>query len=157
MKFATFASSLTGLLVVLTIAVPVSPNFPAGPALAVPPASPNPQCLLLTYTPGVVAEAFPASVRLWQQINHMAPTGHTWYEADGRGPGARRGKGFWTRAAGDSIDIVAWHHAPILRLPMTGATRRGRGGWPGHASLFAALVDRGFTVRAAEQPCPQNW
>jgi hypothetical protein len=157
MQFATFASLFAGLLVVLTVVVPISTNFPTGAPLAVSLGSPNPQCLLLAYGPGVVAGAFPSSVRLRQQIKHLSPAGRVWYESDSRGPGVRRGEGFWARAAADSIDIVAWHHAPILRLPITGAMRRGRGGWPGHASLFAALVDRGFTVLAAEKFCPQNW
>lgn len=142
---ALFAS--LAMVVALVLPVPYGPRpIPGDPAALL---SRAPLCLRLRYDAAGNGD-FPSEVRL-----RRAARFRTYFAADG-GPELFRLYGYasWRPAGHDSIDI-AWHHSPVLRIPIWGDSLVGRGQWAGVQPLSFLFDLRQFRVVARPFPCSE--
>lgn len=158
MRMGVLVSFLSMLFLIVLFEIPFAGTFPHRPGGETPRAGSAPRCLRLAYGPGVDSGWMPTAVRLhakrYRVYDALAPA---WFEADGKRGSAVRRLVTWRPAGPDSIDVV-WHHSPVLRIPVRGASRVGRGGWSEHASIFSLVANQDFAVRAREFPCAsQEW
>jgi len=151
MRFGLVFSTLASLLTVVAIGIPI-PFGPRGvPGGTGPLAGSAPRCLSLRYEQQPEAAWLPSMVRLRSGAARIGGPG--WFAADG-GPTPGLHTIAWWRAAGpDSMDI-AWHHSPLLRLPVRGdSVMVGRVEPAGVAPLVQVLALHVGTVIAREMPC----
>jgi hypothetical protein len=141
------AAILAALLAVLGLTIPVPGGFARLPGGEPPARGAAPRCLALSYEPPGGWEWLPDTLRIVSEVLFRNAADGAWYRAD------EESRWGWRPAGRDSIDLAA-HHSPVLRLPVRGDTLAGRGGWPGHPSLYQALTRREFAVVAVEVPCP---
>ena len=165
MRVGLFVALLGALFAVLAITVPVAGDFPPLSSAGVASAPPATRCLSLAYEPATGGRWLPATLRLTSDTAALfdRPPRARAYRAEGGpedGPGSF-GYRFaaWRPAGSDSVDI-AWHHSPIIRLPVRrgahGDTLVGRAGAWSYPSLYDAVVRReSLSVRAVEHGCPR--
>jgi hypothetical protein len=154
LAFVATTAAVSGFLIPVrgTFAPPVAVTLPNNtPVIA--------RCFSLDYAPQFMGRWMPAFVRLDpERLRLFDRGGAKGFQAEGwPGHGLYEFAG-WRSADSDPIDI-AWHHSPILRLPLPprriGQTLVGRGGAWSYLSLYDAIVDDGrFTVQATEIVCP---
>jgi len=150
MRLGLYFALLASLLAVLALAVPVpyGPRpIPGDPGTLL---AQTPFCLHVRYDSGGPSD-LPSELRL----RRARGFGRGMFAADG-GPQSFRRYNYanWRPAGHDSVDI-AWHHSPILRIPVSGDSLIGRGQWAGAAPLFDQLDLRDFRVVARRFPCSE--
>jgi hypothetical protein len=148
-SFVAVAATLLGVVVVVSLNIPVRGNFAVlrggrAPAPAMPP-----RCVELAYR-GRDYAWMPASLRLTGEMASASSPSGPLYRATTESGASWH----WHPAGPDSID-VAGHHTPVIRIPARGERVTGRVGWYGYGSIWDALTARpGWQVVATEIRCP---
>ena len=151
MHLGYFVASYCGILVVLALAMPMPKRFPVPAGGKDPVIGSAARCFRLVYSQQP-SEDLPAHVRLESTIINrweLPVPDSIWYRLAAEP--SRTATGWWHVAGPDSVDFVAWHHAPLLRIPVRGG--RGHGIFHGPMSLFVAMIEPAIPVHAIPETC----
>jgi len=154
MKLGYFVTFYGGILIVLGLAMPMPNGFHVPIGGRDPVGGSPPRCFALIYSQPP-SEDFPAHVRLESAIMHrwsLPVPDSIWYRLDAEP--SRATSGWWRLAGPDSVDFVAWDHAPLFRIPARGG--QGHGIYRGAPSLFVAMIEPPIPVHAFSVPCGES-
>ncbi len=151
MKLGYFVTSYGGILIVLGLALPMPEGFHVPSGGKDPVGGSAPRCFALIYSEPP-SEDFPAHVRLESAIMHkwnLQVPASIRYRLDAEPSHAA--SGWWHLAGPDSVDFVAWDHAPFFRIPVRGG--QGHGVYRDAPSLFVAMIEPRIPVHAIPERC----
>ena len=149
MRPLTVVAILSGLVAVLSLALPVPGEYLPSP------------------TTGVVLDSFPDCWRIVEGdvdgLSASGPVVHLLREPliPGRSSGwyatgHEYELGGWRPAAGDSFDLAAYYHGARLRFALTADTTWGMVYWSSYPNLFDAMLSQGGRIRGVAVPCPES-
>jgi hypothetical protein len=150
----SFVATYAALLVVLALVLPVPVNRERRDGGPPPAPESEPRCFILGYTRSGLETLLPLRARLEARLLFGGDTTIARglvYRLITVGEAPYYRIGWWQTAGPDSVDLLAWHHAPRLRVPVAGG--RGRGIWPRIPSLFVAAIEPDFPVHATRASC----
>lgn len=152
MRLGLFVATFGGLLFIVALVVPI----PYGPPILAgglgPAPGSAPRCLHLAYDYEQDVLRLPSVIRLHSDTVRASSTGGPWFRAEAGQELGLRAQAEWRPAGTDSIDI-AWHHSPVLRLPLRGEQRVGRMAPAGVAPLYVQLGARDHRIVARPTSC----